>query len=265
MVCVAICGVSPVFAMGPEKEPFNLRSITPLRKDMNDEQQREAIQVFLQDSLKPESEIKEPELLERNKITRKVALRQFETYTLTDGSEWVQGGVGLDRFLGYLYLKKAMEAYGLKKVCVVETRYTHIKQYDDMDSGDISINIGDFGKISISIDRSGKITEEPVINSKNFCSLSRYVGDKYLTYLALVNDKDAKTELNILNKKIGFRDMSCVQNGSSFTYSNLREKDGMIYIIDTEYFSFEDYSKLDPLSDYKKEEREYLEKEYSSL
>ena len=261
MFGVALYGVNPVFAM--EAEEFDIRAITPLRNGMNDEQRREAIQKFLQDSLKPELEIKETELSEKNMRIRGVTSKQFQTYTLTDGSEWVHGGVGLDRFLGYLYLKKAIKSYGFKKLCLVETRFLHIKQNDDMDKGDISINIGDFGKISISIDSSKKINAEAVINSKNFCSLSRYVGDEHLTYLEVCNNENIKNELRILREKIGFRDMNCVENSYSYIYHNLRKKDGMIYIFDTEYFSFEDYTKGDPFAGCTEEDREWLEKEHS--
>jgi len=196
-------------AMDSENESVDIRAITPIKHGMNSEKRREAIQSFLRESLKPESELRTTEI--SGKQTRQCGVRMFQTYTLNDGSEWVMGQGGLSRFLGYLYLKKAIEYYGLKTLRVVETRFAYRNP-----SGDIEISVKPVAeKHLINI---------PTIDSKNFFSLSRYMGDDRPTL------GEGVEELEILRTKIGFTDLAF--------NANLRKKDGIIYIIDTEYPSF---------------------------
>lgn len=206
---VVVFGISPVFATMQENETIDISSITPIKSGMNSgPQRREAIQAFLKDSLKPEYELQGDKMLEQH--VRKCGVKECETYTLEDGSEWVQGSGGLNRFLGHLYLKKAIEHYNLETLRVVETRYVYI-------NGDNSI--------TVSINPSGPLRNVPVIDSKDFLSFSRYIGDE-----RPVAAEKEREELEILRTRIGFTDMAF--------YGNLRRYDGKIYIIDTEYGSF---------------------------
>lgn len=211
---IMICGASTVFAM--ESEEFDIRAITPIRSDMNSEQRKEAIHSFLKESLKPEYELKSTEISGSQFRQCGGVGRGFQTYTLNDGSEWVMGQGGLNRFLGHLYLKKAIEHYDLKTLSVVETRFVYRKANSDI----IIINIHPNGQNSLK--------NIPVIDSMDFFSLSRYVGDERLT--SENADTDIIKELSILSTKIGFTDI--------IGYTNLRRKDGRVYIIDTEYGSF---------------------------
>ena len=189
---------------------MDIRAITPIKSGMNSEQQREAIESFLKESLKPEYEFKTAEII--GKQTRQCIARSFQTYTLKDGSEWVMGQGGLNRFLGHLYLKKAIEHYDLKTVCVVETRFAY------KSDGDILV--------SIKPNNEDPLKNLPLIDSMDFFSLSRYIGDERLTRV----DAKENEELEILRTEIGFTDMTF--------YENLRRSDGKIRIIDTEYGSF---------------------------
>ncbi len=214
MLAVLLCGTSPLFAMEIPEENFDIRSITPIKNGMPPEQRREAIQSFLKESLKPEYELKTTEISGQSRQCGGVG-RLFQTYTLNDRSEWVMGEGGLNRFLGHLYLKKAIEHYDLKTLCVVETRFAYKNP-----SNDITINIHPNGKNSLK--------NIPIIDSMDFYSLSRYVEDERLTFENA--DTAIRNELSILRKKIGFTDIE--------GYANLRRKDGRVHIIDTEYGSF---------------------------
>lgn len=212
MLGMIICAANSVFAT--DSEEFDIHAITPIKNGMNSDERREAIQTFLKEALTVESELT-GEVCSSQKRQAAGGGRFFDTYTLTDGSEWVMGQGGLNRFLGYVYLKKAVEHYGFKKLKVVETVFTYRKP-----EGDITINIYPEWR--------GNLKNIPVIDSDDFFSLSRYVGDERLTYETV--DEDTINELSILSKKIGFTDI--------LGYANLRKKDGTVYIIDTEYDSF---------------------------
>lgn len=199
-------------AMDESDETMDIRAITPIKSGMNSEQRRGAIQSFLRESLTNKGmELKTADISSEQKRQCGGVGRLFDTYTFKDGSEWVMGAGGLNRFLGYLYLQKAIEHYGLKNVCVAETRFAYKKP-----SGAISISVKPIG--------DKPLENIPTIDSQDFFSLSRYVGDDRPA-LGEVNE-----ELDILHTKIGFTDF--------LLNSNLRKKDGKIYVIDTEYGSF---------------------------
>jgi hypothetical protein len=210
---IAICGANPLFAM--DTEELDIRAITPIKSGMNSEQQNEAIRLFLEESLKPEYEIKRADIvsMQTRSFGRRELEREFKIFTLKDGSEWVLGEGGLDRFLGYLYLKKAIEHYKLKTLCPVETRF--LKR--TAENREISTSVIPFTKKGFN----------PIylIDSQDFFSLSRYVGDEEVTS----ETEDEENELRTLRRKIGFTDQN---------RENLRRKDGMIYILDTASTSF---------------------------
>jgi hypothetical protein len=191
-------------------DEMDIRAITPIKSGMNAEQQRGAVLSFLREFLNPDYELNPADIV--NQQSRQCKARSFETYTFRDGSEWIMGQGGLNRFLGYLYLKKAIEHYGLRTLRVVDTRFAYRDQKND--------------KISISVMRACEkpLVNIPTIDSMNFFSLSRYVGDDRPTA------GEASEELEILRTKIGFTDLEF--------NANLRKKDGIIYVIDTEYNSF---------------------------
>lgn len=196
-----------------ERERIDIRAITPIKSDMDSQKRREVVRDFLTKALDPVYELNQADIVSTQ--TRQIAGgRSFQTYTLKDGSEWVMGSGGLNRFLGHLYLKRAIEHYGLQTLCVVETRFA----YKDPGNRAISITISPRGQ-----DRLKNI---PVINSTSFFSLSRYIGD---TRVEALGEVEAQ-ELERLRKEIGFVDI----DGNT----NLRRHEGKIYIIDTEYGSF---------------------------
>jgi hypothetical protein len=104
---------------------------------------------------------------------------------------------------------------------VVETHFAYRKL-----SGDISV--------TIQPAKYDNLKNIPVIDSIDFFSLSRYVGD--VRPQALEIELNEYEELKTLQNKIGFTDM--------LAYANLRRKDGKIIIIDTEYGSFSNSSFL---------------------
>jgi len=219
----AICGANSVFAM--DAEELDIRSITPIKSDMNPEQWGKAIFSFLKESLKPESELKTAEISSKQSRQKQVG-KPFEISTLNDGSEWIRGKEGgLNRFFGHLYLKKAIEHYDLKTLCVAETRFAYIGQPN---SG-FSIEIYPAGK--------DRLTDIPVVDSMDFCSYSRYVGDEGFNDLGSIAEgfnsaeitSQEKEELKILYTNIGYTDLHI---------GNLRKQNGKIFIIDTEYGSF---------------------------
>lgn len=207
---IALCGVLPAFAMDlPEKaEDCDIRFITPLKKDMDSTQQLAAIQSFLKNSLDPEYEIDESKL---SVPESRVHSHLFNVCTHNDGSKWVPGNGGLQRFLGFCYLKKAINHFGLKHIDVAETRFCY------KDQKLILINVDDV---------NFKLKNIPFITSDSFSSYSLYVGDERLQG----HTEEEGKELKILRDQIGFTDIEM--------WANLRRKDGKIYVIDTEFRSF---------------------------
>ena len=92
-------------------------------------------------------------------------VRHFQVLILNDNSEWVFGSGGLERFLGYLYLKKAIDHHGLAKFRAAETKFLYQPKQE--------------GKISLTVKSANGTPLKNVrtIDSKDFISLSRYVGD----------------------------------------------------------------------------------------
>ena len=202
---------------------MNISNITPIKNGMNKEEAAIAIQKFLQtEVLKPENELHVKDIIKNEIVQTNGIGRMFQLVTFVDGSQWVPAFDGIQRFIGALYLKKALEHHKLIDFCAVETKF--ILQCPEE-------------TITITIKRS---QDEPLknlltINSKNFISLSRYVGDK-------------KPELTFpcnkfnLRKLTGFRDFMANAN------LRIRDGDNKVTVIDTEYnsFSSDDLENISP-------------------
>lgn len=211
ILTVAMCGTGSTFATPIDNESMDIRAITPIKSGMDSEQIKHAVDAFLKESLKPEGELKQSQIT--GKQFRQCGVRGFYTYTLEDASEWVMGLGGLNRFLGYVYLKKAIAHYNLQTLDVVETRYA-FKNKDD----------GIY--VSVNTEGCNRLKNIPLVDSHDFFSLSLYIGDVRPEELT---PKEWE-EIKILNTQIGFTD-------TAFN-ANLRRYQGKIYVIDTEYASF---------------------------
>jgi hypothetical protein len=86
--------------MKAQSQEFDIRAITPIKSNMTSEERREAIKSFLSEYLTPEYELKKSDISGGRQ--RQCGARGFSTYALRDGSEWVMGTGGLNRFLGHL-------------------------------------------------------------------------------------------------------------------------------------------------------------------
>ncbi len=224
ILTIAMCGTGSTFATPTANEPMDIRAITPIKKGMDSGQIKQAVDGFLKESLKPEGELKQSQIT--GKQFRQCGVRGFPTYILEDGSEWVMGAGGLNRFLGYVYLKKAIVHYNLQTLDVVETRYVYKNKDDEI-------------AVSVSTEGYNRLKNIPLVDSNDFFSLSVYLGDVRPEELT---PKEWE-EIKILNTQIGFTD-------TSFN-ANLRRYQGKIYVIDTEYASFS--NSFEPYVDLKDE------------
>ena len=226
MLAVVLWGTSPVLAMEIPVEDFTIQSITPIKKGLLPEQRREAIQSFLLESLKPEYEFDITSIISHQ--TRTCDRYSFTTCILNDGSEWVENPPGLDRFLGYLYLKKAIEHYDDQKILyAIETRFAYKKP-----DGDITIRIEPYS--------NNFFKTLPVLNSYDFCTFSRYLPGKedvqFQARSLIGGKKEIKAKWTLLSR-IRFTDIQSEYDNTK--YKNIkRGAQGKICIYDTEYRSF---------------------------
>jgi hypothetical protein len=222
LVLAYFIGLSPITAteevtnLGDKRNASvltNVRDITPIKGDMSKEQAEIAIYKFLQtEVLKEENELHMEDIVKQEKVQANGNGRMFPLITLVDGTQWVPAFDGLQRFLGALYLKKALEHHLISDFSVVETKF-FVKDGEE----DIIIEIK-------------KLQDEPLkdiytINSKNFISLSRYIGDKK-------PDLDFPFDLSNLRKLTGFSDFSANAN------LRILGEEKKVTVIDTEYGSF---------------------------
>lgn len=151
---------------------------------MSLELQEETVALFLKEILTPENELKQSELSSSQSYSD--GGRFFNVYGFKDESLWVMGNLGIERFLGYVYLKKAIEHYNLKNLCVAETKFIFKKEKGDVKANVIPSTCTQLQNVII-----------PVIHSSGVYSLSRYMGDDRISS---INDEENK-ELIILEKK----------------------------------------------------------------
>lgn len=132
---MTLCGTDPSFAMNT---PVNdAPTLTPIKKGLSFEPQREDIRVFLNGVLKPENELKRDELEGPIGSRRDREYRFYEAYQSKDQKLlWIKGNGGLQRYLGYCYLQKALDFYKEDRLCVAPTKFVHESQGDE-----ISVNI----------------------------------------------------------------------------------------------------------------------------
>jgi hypothetical protein len=187
---------------------------------MNKEEAGGAIQRFLQtEVLNQENELYMKDISKQEYVQTNGTGRMFQLITFVDGTQWVPAADGLQRFLGALYLKKAIEHHNISDFCAVETKFI-LKGCEET--------------ITIKVKQ---LQDKPLkniftINSNDFISLSRYVGDK-------------KPDLSFSCDKVNLKKLT---GFSDFTVNaNLRIQDGnpKVIVIDTEYGSF---SNDDPVN-----------------
>ena len=203
---------------------MNIGDITPVKDEMNKKAAKTAIKNFLKaEVFKPENEINAKDIVSDR--PKKFGTRGDEQrfITLKDGTEWVGSKDGLQRFLGAIYLRKAIDENKVLKFQAVETKFMIKEQPQN-----ITINI----KKSEDTPLKNIFT----INSDNFISFSRYVGDKKPTK----EDLQGFIVYELLHNT-GYSDF-----GGYGEYPNLRIKveDNKIIVIDTEYASFENKDKV---------------------
>jgi len=198
-----------------------INEITPIRDGMSQIEAKQATKLFLQELL--------IENLLRNEDIEKVenktcGSRGYTLITLKDGSSWVQGDKGLERLIGAVYLKNNLS---VDKWTVAEAK-CFLKDPEK-------------NYISCSIKKAKETPLEGVlaIQSKDFITCSKYVGDKKPDFPSFLSDTDESSESskpkyrdkNTITMETGYNDFMC--------NANLRvQEDGTIIIIDTEYGSF---------------------------
>ncbi|MBY0500784.1 MAG: hypothetical protein K2P93_02130 [Alphaproteobacteria bacterium] len=225
MLAVLACSANSGFAMygaRKETEEFDIRTITPIKKDTLPEQRRQAIQSFLKEVLKPEYALDKANILSREKTGGK---ENLTICTLTDGSKWVENPGGIERYLGYSYLKKAIEHHGLKILEALETRFAYKKS-----NGGIFIWIQPYKKIAFN-----GFSELPLLQSEDFYTYTRYGEGEKVTH-DVIQALNAMEEFETLSTEIGFTDLR--ERDTENYINNIIMRDGKIYIYDTEYRSF---------------------------
>jgi hypothetical protein len=196
-----------------------INEITPIRDGMTREEAEEATKLFLQELL--------VERINKNKIAverqEMLGAKSCNIIRLQgEDTKWVKcpNNDGLQRLIGANYLANHLPTQELERTWgVVETKCVLKEKYKPTIT------------VKISTD---KLTGLPTINSNDFYTCSKYVGENRPNY-NLLSDKI------MIRSETGYKD---------FIYdSNIREiTGGKIVIIDTEYSSFSNDS-MTPISD----------------
>lgn len=200
---------------------INIGDITPVKDGMSREEAEMVIQNFLQTEVfKRENELHMKDIVKQESVQTNGTGRIFQLITFADGTQWVPcSNDGLQRFLGALYLKKAIEHHNINDFCAVETRFILKDQRENI-------------TIVIKNPQDAPLKNIFTLNSNNFISVSRYVGDKKPDIFYSCD------KLN-LKKLTGFSDFTA--------NANLRIQDGnhKVTVIDTEYGSFSNDNTVD--------------------
>jgi hypothetical protein len=199
---------------------MNISDITPVKNGMNIEEARDKIKDFLKNQvLTPENLISSQDIIDEGEIILNSG-RMLEVITLKDQTTWVKGAGCLQRFVGALYLKKAIQAHNLNQWQAVESKIRFSKN-------EIPPEITVTAKPALETPLKNLLT----INSRNLISYSQYVGDTK----PVSNPFDANVvllPLKTLQELTGYHDFAA--------YANFRVQEGnnKVTIIDTEYGSF---------------------------
>ena len=189
-----------------------IHKITPINDKTNLENVQNSVHDFLKETLHGN--------ILSDRIIRKTTLRanggtgrMFTLITTEKDVRYVVCNGGLERLIGYHYLKNALlnssiEQYGWR------TANTKV----------IPLNLSKSGKFTVTI-RKGKNHLENLllIDSDNFITVSEYVGEVKPDFMDTLNGRH-------ITETTGFSDMACS--------ANLRMHEGHITIFDTEYGSF---------------------------
>ncbi|MBA3814030.1 MAG: hypothetical protein H0X26_06025 [Alphaproteobacteria bacterium] len=239
--CLTLASIlvnAPTLAMEIDKDApdnvsrlINLGDITPVKDGMTSEEAKSAIQSFFQKEVfTQQNEISWKDFCRVDTRTSPAG-RNYTLITLNDGTKWVfneelkwSGGHyevrrhglahpdGIQRFLGALYLKKAINSHSLTEEWrAVDTKFLLINPMDP---------------INIRVEKSAKSSLKNIftIESQDFISLSRYVGEEKPTTTSEQRFK--------LNKLTSYCDLIANVNLRKEGSSNI------ITIIDTAYDSF---------------------------
>lgn len=210
MAIIIIYPLSNCISMSDDQGEIDITCITPIKSGMDSEKRREAIKSFLKEHLKSESRFDINEVCEAEDV--KISGREIRIFTLKDQSKWVFCRGDLERFIGYIYLRRVIDYLGLKTTCAAESKFMLMPG-----KSDISVTIHPSGK--------GRLKDIPVIDSPDFCTFSRYYGDERVEFYD--RSYDLSNDLLLLIK-YGFLEIS-----------NIRKKDEKFYVFDTEYDSFD--------------------------
>lgn len=217
-----------------EKICFNIGNITPVKNTMTSkEEAKKAIQLFFQQEvLKPENELKESDIAAVQNVSTNGTGRIFTLITMADETQWVQGFGGIERFLGALYLKKAIEFHGLgNEWKVAETKFVLKKPIEE--------------GITVTVKSSQKSPLKNIftVDSRDFIPLSRYAGEEKPGTQSCSHIRNLSPKCGKLTTSTGFSDML------AFANFRVQEGDEKITVIDTEYRSFCSDTIVTPPSD----------------
>jgi hypothetical protein len=222
---------------------MNIGDLTPVKDGMTKEEAKSATRSFFQKEVFTQQNEVGWQDIRRVDQTSSSAGRSYTLITLHDRTQWVPNvpvnwngthyvpdispldrTYGLQRFLGALYLKKAINNHSLEETWrAIDAKFLLINPLDP---------------ITVTVKKS---TDDPLkniftIDSRDFIALSRYAGEKK-------PDLEMSEEKFKLKKFTSFSDL--IGN------VNLRVEDGsnIITIIDTAYDSFHN-EKLDSYEKY---------------
>lgn len=194
-----------------------INEITPIRDGMTREEAEEKTKLFLQELLVARIN-KNTIAVERTEV---LGAKSCNIIRLQgEDTKWVKCQDGLQRLIGANYLEKLLPTLELKNTWeVVETKCV----LKDKRKPTITVKIS-----------TDKLTGLPTINSNDFYTCSKYVGDDKPSY-------DVLSDKIMIRSETGYTDFA--------HDSNIREiTGGKLVIIDTEYSSFSNHG-MTPISD----------------
>lgn len=191
---------------------MTILDITPIKEWMSRAEAETALKTFLKKDVFNEENLFQHSII-KEEYVRPTPGKTFLLITCEDGSQWVPNVDGLQRFIGALYLNKAIKYYDLRKWRAVETKFILHRPEEPF-------------TIVIKKSQDTPLQNIFTINSAYFTTFSRYAGD-------LIPDMDTLyTEVSPIRKFTGYKDFA----GGA----NVRIIPGVdkITLIDTEYTSF---------------------------
>ncbi len=200
-----------VFFVLGNAQAITIEDLTPVKPEMTLPEATDAIRDFLKTVLTSDNRISMEEIEDVSEV-KMPSGRLCTRITLADGTQWIQGTGGLERFLGALYLNKALDVHPVSRFRAVKTKFL----FKPAHPGQVTVKIAD---------TKSKPCHIFTINSGDFICLSQYVGD-------VKPDVFGGVKVSELTLKTGFSDTA--------GFANFRvTQDNTITVIDTEYHSFD--------------------------